>query len=357
MNLVDYDEVGYRIRNKDGELNLKKFKNALDLSLDSVKLMQEYGKVTRKRNFYFIESGKKYTQMVINVNFNYSYKTFNKAGKNTFMRAGYAFKDCVFTDGSCVKDGKLIGIQTNIEVLNPISKDLLGKHFAYIDGCYKQTGEFETLMNKEQLRHYLYENGFVCDGIKYVRYKRSSGSSRVGKCLFVNEVVAERMTKWDKCGLEINDDDNIDLAAWEAYISLPMSSAIDAMEIQPENILVIDDYDSVFDDVVISIEEENGKLVSSEKTVKVSNSIWDGESLMDKSMFPARYSERGMLLLRNRFFKTCAFNANIQQWFADHNITEVSQLKGFTLAEEISQIKLITTPNSIKYLKFGTIKQ
>jgi len=63
-----------------------------------------------------------------------------------------------------------------------------------------------------------------------------------------------------------------------------------------------------------------------------------------------------MLLLRNRFFKSCCFNANIQQWFADNGITSVEQLNGFTLATDISQIKLITTPSSIKYAKFGTIE-
>jgi hypothetical protein len=62
-----------------------------------------------------------------------------------------------------------------------------------------------------------------------------------------------------------------------------------------------------------------------------------------------------MLLLRNRFFKSCCFNTNIQQWFKDNNITNISQLNGVTFAENIEDIKLITTPNSIKYAKFGSL--
>ena len=53
-------------------------------------------------------------------------------------------------------------------------------------------------------------------------------------------------------------------------------------------------------------------------------------------------------------FKSCCFNCNIQQWFKDNNITDVSQLNGRTKATKIEDVKLITTPNSIKYLKFDT---
>lgn len=356
MNLVNRSDVGFNVRDKDGNISLRKFENTLDWSLDTMQLQDAYRKETRKRNFYFIAEGKKHTQQVINVKFSYSYKEFNKAGKNTYIRSGYSFKECDIQDGAYVKDGVLIAIQTNVEIKNPLPQEVLGKYFSFADGSYTQLNSIPVLMNKADLRQYLYENGFVCDGIEYVRYKRSSGSSRVGKCLFVNKILAKRMDKWDRCGLAVNVDDSIDLAGWEAYISLPMSSIIDTIDIKPESILIVDDYESKFEDTVIAVEAKNGRLVSEEKKVQVSNSIWDGESLMDSSMF-GKYSDKGMLLLRNRFFKTCAFNTNIQQWFADKGITEINQLNGFTLAEDISQIKLITTPNSIKYLKFGDITQ
>lgn len=69
------------------------------------------------------------------------------------------------------------------------------------------------------------------------------------------------------------------------------------------------------------------------------------------------YSCYGMVLLRTHFFKSCAFNTNIQQFFIDNGITDIKQLNGFTLAKDIKDVKFITTPNSIKYLKFGTAKQ
>lgn len=355
MNLVNGDGSGYNIRTKDGAISLRKFENTLDWSLDTIKLQEEYEKAVRRKDFYFVVNKRKYTQTIINVKFSYSYKEFNKVGKNVYVRDGYDFRDCVFTDGVCIKDGLIVGIQTNVEVLNEASKDLIPPYFTYADGCYQLTGAIPVIKNKADLRQELYENGFVCDGIKYVRYKRSAGSSRVGKCLFVNEVVAKRMARWDRCGLTIRDNAPIDLASFEAYIALPMSSIIDTMIIEPENILIVDDFESCFKDKVIAVEEKDGRLVASEKEVDVTNCIWDGESLLDVSMF-GDYASKGMVLLRNRFFKTCAFNANIQQWFADNGITSVEQLNGFTLAKDISQVKLITTPSSVKYLKFGSIE-
>lgn len=356
MNLKNSSQKGYNIRDKEGNILLRKFENTLDWSLDTIKMQEEYKKAVRRNDFYFIVNKRKYTQVVINVKFSYSYKEFNKSGKNTFIRAGYDFKECVFTDGICMIDGLLVGIQTNIEIQNPVPGDVLPSYFVFMDGCYQQLGAIPVIMNKAELRQGLYENGFVCDGIKYVRYKRSAGSSRVGKCLFVNEVIAKRMARWDRCGLNIRDDAAIDLASYEAYIALPMSSIIDTIEIKPENILVVNDYESKFSDEVVAVEEKDNYLVATRKTVEVTNSIWDGESLLDESMF-GDYAGKGMLLLRNRFFKTCAFNTNIQKWFADNEITRVDQLNGFTLAKDISQIKLITTPSSVKYLKFGTIEQ
>lgn len=356
MNPKDESEKTYRVRDKNGNLNYKKFINTLDWSLDAKKLNEIYLRTVRRRDFSFKHRGKQYTQTIINVTFNYSYKEFNKAGKNAFVRAGYNFSNCDMKDGVCVKDGKLIAIQTNVEINEPLPQEVLGEYFTYSEGFYEQVGQIKTLMSKSELRQYLYEHGFVCDGIKYVRYKRSSGSSRVGKCLFINEVLADKMIKWDKCGLNINDGDKIDLAAYEAYISLPMSSIIDTIDIEPKNFLVIDDYKSVFKDEVVAIEVENDHLVASQKEMEIENSIWDGESLMDSSLFTG-YEDKGMLLLRNRFFKTCAFNTNLQQWFADNGITEISQLNGFTIADDIKDIKIITTPSSIKYAKFGKIEQ
>ena len=351
-------EGGYGIRDKTGNISVRKFINVLDYSLDSIKLREVYEKKRRRKDFSFSINNKEYTKMIINVKFKYSYKLFNKVAKNIYVRDGYKYRDCVFENCVCIKDGKLVAIQTDIDLnddISPLPVEMLEDCFSFEDNHYIQKGTIPVLMTKAELRKHLYNNGFNCDGLHYVRYKRSSGSSRVGKCLFVYDLLAPAMQKWDKCGLKVNKGDKIDLAAYEAYISLPMSSIIDTIEILPQNILVIDDYDSIFEDDVIAVESKDNRLVSSQKKATIINSIWDGQSLMDISLF-VKYADKGMLLLRNRFFKTCAFNTNIQQFFRDNNITDISQLHGKTLATDISQIKFITTPNSVKYLKFGTLE-
>ncbi len=126
--------------------------------------------------------------------------------------------------------------------------------------------------------------------------------------------------------------------------------------IRPENFLVIDDYESVFTDEVVAVEYKNEQLVSSEQNREIRNSIFDGESIMDESMF-SQHPTRSMLLLRNRFFKSACFKGKIQKWFRDNNITDISQLNGFTVAKDIADIKIITTPSSIKYMKFGSLQQ
>jgi hypothetical protein len=205
-----------------------------------------------------------------------------------------------------------------------------------------------------ELRNKLYKDGFYCEGKHYVRYKRSSGSARVGKCLFIREELYYPMMKWSNMGLSFKKDSEVDLASMEAYIALTTSSIIGTIQIYPENILLIDDYESIFEDEAVVVEVENNKLRANNKKTIIKNSIWDGQSLLDESLFNGEYKDKGMLLLRNRFFKSCCFNTKIQKFFKDHKITSINQLKGKTIAKDISQIKLITTPSSIKFLKFGT---
>lgn len=356
MTLVNPPEsIGYNIR-RNGEISHRRFANTLDYSLDLIKIRETYEKVFRNKRFSFIRGRKEYTQQVINVKFSYSYKLFNKAGNNTYIRAGYTYKDMDFEDCVCVRDGLLLGIQTGVQMQQSIDEQLLEECFVVDGDHYTQKGSIPCLLSKAELRKYLYGNGFTCDGIHYVRFKRSSGSSRVGKCLFINEKLYAAIHKWDLCGLRIHDGDPIDLAGFESYISLPTSSIIDTLEIFPENFLLIDDYESVFEEDAVVVEYENDTLTAMAAPTTICNSIFDGQSLMDVSLF-SKYPTRGMLLLRNRFFKSACFNTNIQQWFEDHGITRIEQLNGQTRATSLQDIKIITTPSSIKYLKFGSFNR
>lgn len=356
-HLKIHDPNGYSVLRQDGTVNIKKFVNSLDFSLDLLRIREVYSRIYRNNYFSFWNHGHEFTTRCINVTFKYSNKEYNKFGENIYIKFGYRIQDIKLKNHVYIKHGELIAIETNKEI--PKGKEInpqkYGDNFVYRDGKYHVKSN-KTLNTVADLRENLYENGFTCDGIHYVRFKRSSGSSRVGKCLFIDEKLYPAMHKYELLGLNLRKDQGIDLAAWEAYIALTLSSIIDTIQIDPNSILVIDDYESVFKDKVMATRIVDSSLSTQSEEVEINNSIWDGQSLIDKSIM-GEYSQYGMILLRNDFFKTCAFNTNIQEFFADHGITEISQLNGYTLATEVSQIKLITTPSSIKFLKFGKLEE
>lgn len=365
---IEDNPDGYNLKLKDGQYNLRKFINTLDYSLDLIELLDIHYKKYRKNDFSFTIKKHKYSVNVINITFKYSVKEWNQMNKNTFVKFGYDYRNLKFED--CIaknSNGDIVGIQVNDKVVNHID---LPKPFQVIEVNihdkkdksiikevqiqYVKKGEPRTLITNAQLRSELYKNGFICNGVNYCRMKRSTGSARVGKCLFINESLFKPLLKFSSGNIELKPGQEVDLAAYEGYISLPSSSIIDTLPISPENILLINDYESVFREDVIETHDENGWLHTTEKNCEIANSIWDGQSLMDISLF-GDYSEYGMVLLRNLMFKSCCFNCNIQQWFKDNHISNVSQLNGVTRATKIEDVKLITTPNSIKYLKFDTL--
>lgn len=210
----------------------------------------------------------------------------------------------------------------------------------------------KVIMKTDKLRAKLYEEGFDVDGMHYVRFKRGAGSARQGKCLFVREDLYEDLMEWSYMGIDYTEGVEMDLAKIETYMSLTTSSIIGTLNIKPENILLIEDRDSLFKEKVMATElDSNNRLTTAPKVADIKNNIWDGQSLLDSSVFDDNgYSDKGFLLLRNRFFKSACFNTNIQQYFIDKEITSVLQLNGQTAAKDIKDIKLITTISSIKYL-------
>ena len=278
--------VGIKMPERNSDARFRMFRNFLDNSLELIELGKAYKRICRKKFSFRDKFGNDYILAVVNVKFNFIYKTEN--GKNIKIR---------------------------------------------------------------QLREYFYENGFYIDGIHYVRYKRSAGSSREGKCLFIDERLYKAMAKWSECGLKPKTD----LASWESYKALSLSSIKGAVNIPLEGILFVPDYKSTFTDEVVSVEIQDGTLTAAHKQTEITNDIWDGESLLDERVFQENYADKHMLLLRNKFFKSCAFRTKMQKWFQDKNVT-LKELKsrGFvTFATDINQIVMVTTPNSLKYLKFA----
>lgn len=215
----------------------------------------------------------------------------------------------------------------------------------------------------KDIREKLYNDGFDIEygnneTIHYVRYKRSAGQSRCGVCLFIREDLYKKMMEWSL--MNINLSSKIDNASFESYISLTLSAIQNTISIKPNQILLIDDRKTSFKEKVIAVSDKNNNLYTEEKVVDIINDIWDGQSLLDKEIFDINgYSEYSSLILRNKFFKTNALNSNIQLFMKNffkenYNNAYVKDACGNKV--KVSDIRLITTPNSVKYLKFDSYK-
>ena len=207
----------------------------------------------------------------------------------------------------------------------------------------------------KEIRKHLYLNGFRLNGKTYVRYKRSSGAAKSGSCLFIRKELSAMMERWSRTGLdETKDFCHENLTSYEAYKALSLSSIITTLDLNPRNILFVKDVKITLknQNVIKVTNSEKKGLVAEEAVVDVENNIFDGEGLLDTSVFKKTgKSKNGMMLLRSRFFKCCAFNTNLKQWFQDNNITDISQLNGITFAESLDDIVLVASESCLKYLK------
>lgn len=241
----------------------------------------------------------------------------------------------------------------------------------------KQLREIKSSYTKstKQLRQDLYENGFTIGDKHYVRFIRSSGSARVGKCLFINEKYYNKLMDWIYSGIDVKGQE-IDLASFESYISLVASGSVGRFKLESRNILLINDYYSNFlndkDTMVtrlinIKYNEKNeiidGDLETTRERLNISNNIFDGESLIDSSIFKETeilqdkesLEEKATMQVRNVFFKGQAINCNIQQFYKDYfkDSYDTAIVKDMFGNEMLAKdVKLITTPSSLKYLKY-----
>jgi hypothetical protein len=212
------------------------------------------------------------------------------------------------------------------------------------------------------LRQQLYDEGVtlrIGDSlVEYVKYKRSSSKAREGSHLFIKKELKGKMSDWDAFGIHYDDrDKNVPLAAIKVYESLTSSGIKKIIRICPDEILLINDVKTQAKiKASVTTELENGEIIAENNDeYMITNVIWDGQSLADTSLFNEESKEqKGMMLLRNSFFKSCGFNTNIQKWFDDKLGDNKKEFILDMFGREVKRtdIKLITTPSSLKFLKF-----
>ena len=190
---------------KNGKLNADRFGGIIDESLDTDKLCEVYKAHEAEIGYPYL-ADKKYCRALVNVSFDYAVKEFEQYGRR-FVRYGYTVCETDMQDHACVREvggePTLIAIEIPYEkdksyasVEHPLSAELLGKYFEYDAEKkeYKRSKkDIPSAVKCEEIREQLYTHGFDIDGIHYVRYKRSAGSSRDGRCLFIAEPLYQDM--------------------------------------------------------------------------------------------------------------------------------------------------------------------
>ena len=350
---------------KNGKPDPGAFRGVLDESLDTLKLAEIYERHEDEIGYPYLEGDHNYCRAIVNVSFERAVKVFESCG-NRYVRNGYTVIDADMEDHVCIRteNGRptLVAIEVSYRdkggyapVEHPVSDDILGRYFVYDAESltYRRSDKvIPTAFTCQDIREHLYTHGFDIDGIHYVRYKRSAGASRDGRCLFIAEPLYADMMAWSSC--DLSADTASDQASWQAYIALTLSSIESTIKLPKKSILIIRDRVSRFTENVVCVKENDAHdLRAEEEETEIENVIWDGEALLEAEIFNENgYGGHGMMLLRNRFFKTCAFNTNLQDWFFDNDIEYVSQLAGYTTARDIKDVKLVITESSVKYLKF-----
>ena len=199
--------------------------------------------------------------------------------------------------------------------------------------------------------------GYDYETISYVMLYRTPGKAKKGSCMFIRKSLYKKAHQFLTMGIKIPKK-NSPIVEIGAYQSLITSSIEGRVVIPPEDILVLKDVDSTCRTDVISIEIDGNKHCISvpKKDYEVTNTIFDGQALIDESIFPAWGN--GYVLLRQHFFKAAAFCTKIQKYFRDYfgdgyETATVTDMWGNKhLAKDI---KLITTDNACKWLKFKEI--
>lgn len=257
-------------------------------------------------------------------------------------------------------------------------------HQAQINKAYKRRKSIEQLYQqalqnkdkyikktKEELRIDYYTNGVDIkypkynkrtkewdeEVIHYVMLYRSPGKAKKGSVMFIRKQLYKKAHQFLTMGIKISKK-NSPIVEIGAYQSLITSSIEGKVTIPPEDILVLKDVDSFFNTNVISIEIDNNKHCKSvpKENYEVSNTLFDGQALIDESVFPDWGD--GYILLRQHFFKAAAFCTKIQTFFRDYfgeDYDTATVTDMFGNKHLVKDIKMITTDNACKWLKFKDI--
>ena len=295
------------------------------------------------------------------VNNHIKYKDANGKEKSPRLNIGEAvLSDSLFTQYMC-RHGMTVHADNTTD-------DFVVLKFDY---------EVPDILSPIELRKLYYKEGVEIAWPKYKKrtgeeiptykpklYKmlmRSPGKAKEGQCVFIKDNLYDNAIEYLTMGLHSKmPTDNAKIIELSAYQTLVTATAQAYIEIPMSQILILRDEEVTVNLPVWSVEVQNGKcVVNRDADNKVSNTLWDGMGLIDEEIFPKDMD--GFIYCRSHFFKACLFRGNLQQFFKDRlQLTDdeykTHQVKDmFGRKRRIKNIRVVTTENAIKWLKFADI--
>lgn len=280
-------------------------------------------------------------------------------------------RDCKLTFGEAViNDGIFLQymMKHGMKVKQGSSQDFIVLKFKY---NVPADDDHEDKISAAELRKMCYENGceityhtydkktgevISSKTIKYRMLYRTPGKAKEGSCVFINEKLLKIARKYLTMNLyKKMPEEGAKIVEMSAYSTLITASAVDYIHIPLDNILIVEDKKVATELPALAVKVDDGKhcFVQEFDKYPIENVLWDGMGLIDDSIFPE--DMEGFIYCRSHFFKSCLFRGNIQQYFKEYYKTEyenatVKDMFGNVM--KVSDIKVIVTDNSIKWLKF-----
>ena len=282
------------------------------------------------------------------------------------------------------KDGSsldFIVLKFDYSVLSYCEREL---YYGYNDGEQEENAEVNTedllsgikdSVSAKELRQMYYTQGCTITWHKYnkktgdiihgadetITYRmlmRSPGKAKKGDCVFVREelltIARDYLTMglWDRMPQE-----NADIVSLSAYSTLITASALDYIHIPLKNILIVRDQEvsTILPGLTVDVDESNHCYVKKEEQCEITNILWDGMGLIDDSVFPEDQGMEGFIYCRSHFFKSCLFRGDVVQYFIDYykeDYPTAAVMDMFGNKVKVSDIRVIVTENSIKWMKF-----
>lgn len=193
--------------------------------------------------------------------------------------------------------------------------------------------------------------------IHYKMLYRTPGKAKKGDCVFIADYLYEKAHNFLYMGLRLPYD-NAPIVEIGAYSSLVTSSIVGRIKIEPENIVILKDVVVPFTRNVISIEVNNRNECEAvhRDNYTLKNEEFDGQALISSEIFPTWAD--GYVLLRQHMTKCAAFCTHIQKYFVDYCAECGIDYETFEIEDMwgnkhlAKNVKLITTNNAVKWLKF-----